>query len=519
MEIGGSESHMDETPDFVGLANEVIERLLKTDRKSWSQLAQYGLFDPGFFAVARKKCSHTAGNVASNDDRLAALIAQAGLKVLSSERVLGDINCPLHAAAMLLSFPQVNLLPPHDANGTYDWYIPEKSHSLDSYWKNTFPTLESAVINKLYAVQLVQRKTGAPSTYSSLTSPYHAAQFRRIAALSLISENEALRRTSKPLPAFNVKWGESIRATSERPLFVSLIADFYQAVYDALDGKSLPAMDALPRKITSEVVFRYAFFIAIAALPTIYNAFFGHRSLMQLLFDCLHTNTASGLTAASLVGYVRSTFVTGAEGYNRLIKKVAAFAGGPLLLAAGYWAVQENFKWTFYDRVYQNLNSLFMITMHLVFLTHMILFFISGMITIRHSAYDKSLRPIRYPAAPMTFMLLFAMVNMLPPVLFPEAGLNYSPTAGTFLAGTVIVLTALSYLLVCLVNYAIEGRMRAPRGWSVALINAFQCIGLMLLLQVVPREPISVVVVFGAFIFIAALVGPAVYLNRSLWRR
>ncbi|MCL2332014.1 MAG: hypothetical protein FWC54_00810 [Actinomycetia bacterium] len=249
------------TPDYQGLARRALETSLKTDRRGWPVLVQHSLFEPDFFALCKAKlhasgaarprrrsglfrCPTRAGHIALDDPAIAALLVRSGLRLLQAESAAGAGagagasagagNYPLNAAAMLLSFPQLRSLPTDGSGNPMPQLCQDGSAELDPHWTMGFPWLEAAVVERLSAVRLLQRKTGAPKTHSSLISCYHQTQFRRMAAWLLLGEEEIRARIDAEPPLFTTQWGEALRATTERPLFASLIASLYEAVYRAL---------------------------------------------------------------------------------------------------------------------------------------------------------------------------------------------------------------------------------------------------------------------------------------------
>jgi len=217
------------SPDFQRLAQIALSDSLKIDRNAWPVLAQHSLFEPEFFSASKAKLSREV----AGDDELAALLTRAGLHLLREEVAAGSSHNPFNAAAMLLSFPEISTLPNGFPDNPADWICHDASQDLHPYWTESFPWLEAAAIEHMATVRLLQRKAGAPKLYATLVSCHHQAQFRRMAAWLLLDPGKT-SDCHAVTPDYNVQWGEALRCTTEKPLFISLIASLYEAIYSAL---------------------------------------------------------------------------------------------------------------------------------------------------------------------------------------------------------------------------------------------------------------------------------------------
>jgi len=510
--------------DFSELGRLCIGSLVKTDLKIWPTLYQYGLFEPSFFAQARLRAGSEI-----DDDTLAAYVTRAGLKVLKRERESGHASYPLHAAAMLLSFPQVSEIP-----ADLDWRIPEGSCPLNPYWAQHFGDLEDAVIDTMLQVRLLQRKPGAPKTYNSLVSSYHTAHFRRIAAIKLAGKDEVEQRIDTRLPGFDVRWHDTVRRQTELPLFISLITSFYKAVYEALDFKTPLAEREIdsPATIAHQpsdpepswprwVLVRSVPLLLLAAFPTLINVLFSHRTLLQLLLNSLAANLLFALLAASLIGYtVRTISSPWKILQSRTLVAVILTGGAIALVGSMLTAGQESIKWTYDHIAYILTSMLFMTVATFIIAVCVSLVIVYGILMAHRYSRDTTAAPvISYPTLSVTFFILWCAACIFPPVMFPQGGLRYSPTVGTLLAFLAIATPPLFFTLTALYNQQIPGRSISPRTWAVFAAHIALSLVVMLAHQYVPEESVSGLTLASSLILLAAVMAAPLLLLQQISRQ
>ena len=524
--------------DFSELGRSAVGSLVKGDQKAWPALCQFGLFEPSFFAAVRDRSLHECAGDSLTDTELAAFITCAGFEVLARELRAGGASYPLHSAAMLLSFPQVTAIPePRPGADEPDWHVPESAHALDPYWARHFPDLEAATIDAMLQVRLLERKSGASRTYGSLVSSYHCSHFRRVAAIKLIDDAESQQRIAAPLPSFDVRWGDAARTRTEIPLFVSLIASLYQAVYEAIDfGRPLPdprEQDAGPVEIArgaagatvpsapgphpTSVVLRYGILLLLAVLPTIYNVFHGHRTtIYQILFDTLLTNVSGALMAASLIGYVRQSFAEQPELYHRMLHRLSLGLGGLVAIAAVLWSGQENIKW---PHGYVLISSMMLNLVAFATNIYFVIMNISLFIVCSYERFSSRGRadqpPFRYPVGPFSAYVLFSAGYFLPRFLLPQAGLDFSPNGSFLNAGLAFIVPIATILYFALLNSRDKDEIRLPAGWLVAVTHSAIGAALLVAHQFMPHEPISGLLLVAIASLLLALVVPPLW----FWRQ
>jgi len=555
----------DSDPDFLSLAVQTLPDLLKTDRSAWPRLAQYSLFEPHFFACCKSKLTDDfplgSSRNTESDDAIAHLMVDTGLRLLHQEAATGSGNYPLNAAAILLSFPQVQDLSQPSEDNPQPWLCKDGSQELDPYWKTTFPWLEATTIERLTEVRLLQRKPGSPKTYSSLISCYHQAQFRRIAARLLLNDEEVLARITADQTNFSVKWGDTIRIKTEQPLFASLITSFYKTLYDALDlsllekyvssnkksaefqkeeqasaetisvpsvkdhqpdkstaaGKTLSMSPSLLRFFTSwGTIARWVGLLLFAWLPTLFNIFAGNLSFLQLAFGSFATNTCGAILTNAIIGYTQRTLHEGGVDYH-FTRHTLSLGGGVLtLVIAVLWSAQENLKWITSNTYLSSLTNTAFLTVVIYLAMLNLAVLISYGLRLVFGHVDTAGRTaLRYPTLFGTGLILFCGADILPAALLSGAHLNYSPTAATVVAYGAIFVPLFLLFCVLLGNQVIVGRFQLPRGWQAALIHFLAGIGILLAEQFTPTEPINIVVLIAGFLVIAGVFVPALLAIRK----
>jgi hypothetical protein len=513
-------------PDFADLAQSAIHALVKTDSKGWPRLCQYGLFQPAFFSAIRNRYLQENPSVQEplGNRQIADYIVDAGYRVLATEREMDQGNFPYHAAAMLLSFPQICEYSNSTTDDEHNWYAIEESHDLASYWKNYFPDLESITIGNMLQTRLLQRKSGAPKTYSSFVSSFHATQFRRVAALTLISPEEVEQRIGTSLPGFDVRWGDSIRARTELPLFISLIASFYQAVSDALDFErsfaslenSTSAVSAIPTEgvITESetrlgVILRYAFLLMLAAAPTFVDILAGTHTFLQLAFGSIHVNVTGALVAASLIGYAKRTVVGSDIPYDKLLTRILLGTGGVAFVSAVFWATQENLKWEITSYLATLINIIAIATFLFIIILNTSILMVFGVLQVRKRlTVGGDYCAVTYPTLLITCLIMYSLSYIIPPVILPNAGINYSPSAGIWLIFIASVVPIIVMASIMILNLLLTDKLILPASRIILFSHIAFGVLAIIIGRFTPQEPGSLVVLVAAILYFVAIFAP-----------